>query len=1078
MASVGTLTANLIAQTSGFTKPLQHAQKQIEQFNARIDKVQKQLDKVSKTGVKAGLAFSALTGAITVGVKNVGQYAQELQIMANRTGMTISEVQEMQYVAKQTGVEFNSLQKLTQSLSQKVLEAQSASSAMARAFDYLGVNTRDSSGQLRSINDVFSDMLLALSRVNNATERNALAMKIFGEESKNIIPLLTAGEAEINRMRQEARDLGVVMSDTAVSDFTDFNRQLKSTADSVTSAGRQLVAQFLPAISVVLEWVNKGVNWFKNLSQEQMSNIKRWVALTATILGVVAVFGIMAKVFSVALGVFKTVSNVLTGVKAAISMVGDVIGERSASTILWFGLIAGALALFYMAWKNNWFGIRDIITNVWEKYIKPVLDAIVKWGAKTIKTVWNWSIKALGKFWEWLKDVAWPWLSKTAKTAWDWTIEALGPFFEWLKDVALPLIGKAFATAWNWSIDVLGKFWEWLRDVAFPWLGKVLSTIWTWEFKALGVLFNWLIDTALPFIGKMIVTEWQWIIEGLGKLWDLLIDKAIPWIGGSLKTTWEWTFKALGKLWDWLEKGANWVGDTVKTTIEFSQKGLGKIQQGLKNIQAKFAFQQGGILPGIGGPDQIPALLAPGEAVIPGTVWRKGLLAVAAWFKKMGVPGYKAGGIVDGNNGGGILGMVFPDLSAAISEQGGLIKSLGNVINNIPQMLINGLFSLFDGLISVIGKLASAILGEEEAERIAGTFRSWQNELKRFFGTLGFFEDESVDAAETVTEAAEDVASVMQTVTKRSVLLSEALNQTWATVREKLPILSKAMEVYQNAIVPVIDELGMVTREAMTSLEALGLVAINLITQSESFARLFEIANPLIESFTDALGQVLTPLLPIAQVVSDTLLPTLSVFGSVIGSLIAPAMQVLFKVLKTFGTVILALVQGISSVWNILLDLVSLLPFVNLRSYKIDLDDLSSATAQLARLTWEEARTRAENIEVIEESTRAMANVPSVFKIALRRGQVADIPATAITPLQAGGIVTRPTLALIGEKSPEAVVPLNTMQGRRGSEVVIEVNINCSIFGFNDFRRVIEQAMSEAARSAGLAQYGVVVKFT
>jgi len=258
----------------------------------------------------------------------------------------------------------------------------------------------------------------------------------------------------------------------------------------------------------------------------------------------------------------------------------------------------------------------------------------------------------------------------------------------------------------------------------------------------------------------------------------------------------------------------------------------------------------------------------------------------------------------------------------------------------------------------------------------------------------------------------------------------------------------------------------------------LGLVAINLITQSESFARLFEIANPLIESFTDALGQVLEPLLPIAQVVSDTLLPTLSVFGSVIGSLIAPAMQVLFKVLKTFGTVILALVQGISSVWNILLDLVSLLPFVNLRSYKIDLDDLSSATAQLARLTWEEARTRAENIEVIEESTRAMANVPSVFKIALRRGQVADIPATAITSLQEGGIVTRPTLALIGEKSPEAVVPLNTMQGRRGSEVVIEVNINGSIFGFNDFRRVIEQAMSEAARSAGLAQYGVVVKFT
>jgi hypothetical protein len=39
-----------------------------------------------------------------------------------------------------------------------------------------------------------------------------------------------------------------------------------------------------------------------------------------------------------------------------------------------------------------------------------------------------------------------------------------------------------------------------------------------------------------------------------------------------------------------------------------------------------------------------------------------------------------------------------------------------------------------------------------------------------------------------------------------------------------------------------------------------------------------------------------------------------------------------------------------------------------------------------------------------------------------------------------GGIVTGPTLALIGEAGPEAVVPLDRMGGMGGNNVTIHVN--------------------------------------
>lgn len=1147
MANVGTLTANLVAQTNSFNRPLEQAQKRIEQFNQRMEKVQKSLDTVSKAGQKAGLAFAALTGAIAVGVKNAAAYGDELLQMSMKTGIAVEELQEMQYIAKQTGFEFNNLQQMTSSLAEKVMQAEASGGEMAAVFNKLGINVRDNQGNIRGMSDLFDDTIMSLSRMENSVERNAMAVKIFGEEGRNIIPLLEAGQGEIERMRREARDLGLVMGEAAVRDMANFHKEVQTVGQRAVTAGQNFFAQFIPAFRVVLDWVNKGIDWFQNLSQEQMDNIKRWVTLAAAILGLVFVFGLVAKAASVVIGIFKTLNTVFLAIKGVIGVITGAFVGFSAGTILVIGLIIAALVGLYLAWKNNWFGIRDIITNVWENHIKPILDVVIEWGAKTLKTAWNWAVEAAGVFWEWLKETAWPWISKNLKTAWNWSVGVLGTFWDWLTGKALPWIQGEIDTFWNWSLDVfgefwqwlvdegwpllqdtigtawewsikaLGVFWEWLRDKAWPWLSKVAETAWTWSFKFLGAYIEWLvtkawpflikaglttwkwtfkllgkfiiwlIEDAFPFIGGIIGTTWEWTFGALGKLWEWLTDKAIPWIGDTLTTSWEWTFKAFGKLWEWIEKGADWIGDTVTTTIEFAEKGLSGIQKGIDTVAGWFGFQRGGILPGMGGPDQFPALLAPGEAIIPGSVWRRGLGAVAEWFREMGVPGFQEGGIPgeaagnggNGGNGGagaGLLASLFPDLSASIKAQGGLVKSIGNVVGNIPQMIINGLFSFFDGLIGVVEKLATTILGEEEAQRITGTLKGWQDEMKRFLGTLGFFEGEFEETANGINDAAKDVGGNLAEASTEVKLFSEILGHAWAAIQQNVPILSRAIEMFQTSIQPIKDEIGTVIRDAMTPMQALAMVGLDMVMQSETFARILEIANPILEAFVNALGMLLDPLLPIVQVLSDILVPVLTALGQIIGSLLVPAMQLLFPIVKSLGIVLLTVAKAVGSVWNALLDLVSLIPFVNLRKYKVNLEDLTEATERLKNTTWDEARARAENTKAIEESTKAMVNVPSVFRIALRRAQSTG-ETMPITPMQTGGIVTRPTIGLIGESGPEAVIPLGS-DGASGRGITIEVNINGPLFGMNDFRRAIEEAISRAARSAGLAEYGTVVKFT
>lgn len=76
------------------------------------------------------------------------------------------------------------------------------------------------------------------------------------------------------------------------------------------------------------------------------------------------------------------------------------------------------------------------------------------------------------------------------------------------------------------------------------------------------------------------------------------------------------------------------------------------------------------------------------------------------------------------------------------------------------------------------------------------------------------------------------------------------------------------------------------------------------------------------------------------------------------------------------------------------------------------------------------------------------------------KGFAFDIP--EIPRLASGGIVNRPTLAMVGEKGPEAVVPLNKMGGGG-----VTVNFLGPTYGFDDFEEKVDEAITESVRRGG-----------
>lgn len=177
------------------------------------------------TVVLGNLAADAIKGgikAISNGVKKIAKYfvdatkgaadfADEIMTLSSQTHLSTTALQEYKYMASLVDVELSTVTgaqaKLTKSMA-----------SGSKAFKKLGVDVRDGNGNLRSANDVFDDAITALGGIANETERDALAMEIFGKSAQELNPLIDAGGKQLAKYRKEAHDVGYVLKgDTLVA---------------------------------------------------------------------------------------------------------------------------------------------------------------------------------------------------------------------------------------------------------------------------------------------------------------------------------------------------------------------------------------------------------------------------------------------------------------------------------------------------------------------------------------------------------------------------------------------------------------------------------------------------------------------------------------------------------------------------------------------------------------------------------------------------------------------------------------------------------------------------------------------
>lgn len=204
------------------------------------------LGQLAADAIKQGFTFmidslKSIVNYFKEAVTGAADYADEIITLSSTTGLSTQALQEYKYMADLVDVDLGTI---TGSLT-KLEKSMGSSSA---AFEELGISTTNVDGSFRSVDDVFLEAIDALGQIDNETERDLVAMELFGKSAKDLNPIIEQGSEGIAGFAQEAQDMGYVLSDETLSKLSEvqdgFDR-LGLAADSVKNQVGAAIGEFM-----------------------------------------------------------------------------------------------------------------------------------------------------------------------------------------------------------------------------------------------------------------------------------------------------------------------------------------------------------------------------------------------------------------------------------------------------------------------------------------------------------------------------------------------------------------------------------------------------------------------------------------------------------------------------------------------------------------------------------------------------------------------------------------------------------------------------------------------------------------
>lgn len=373
-------------------------------FEAQLRKANAEASKIGQAGKawqdagtkieKAGRALrgvSVAAAGVTTGLAGItykaGVAADDLNTLSKVTGISTHDLQMYAAMADLVDVSVETMAKSNARLKKSMLGA-SEGGSQAKYFEQLGISVTDANGELRDSNDVFQETITALGKMENETERDAIAMAIFGKSANELNPLIEDAGATYAKVSGIMQKYGLEPIDQKALDKANaFKDQIDTIKLVFTQAvqiiGTKLAGYLLPMMEKVAETGARIAQFIAGLSGKTLSIIGGISAGVATLAPALIVVGKITK------GIGELWKNTAIAAQK-IPLIGKALSFLSANPII---LVVSALSALSLMIAKTGMSADQITAKIAEfsamfaEALPGIIDTIVQTIVTIVQTI-------------------------------------------------------------------------------------------------------------------------------------------------------------------------------------------------------------------------------------------------------------------------------------------------------------------------------------------------------------------------------------------------------------------------------------------------------------------------------------------------------------------------------------------------------------------------------------------------------------------------------------------------------------------------------------------------------------------
>ena len=367
-----------------------------QQIKAAGQKMEAFGNKVTSVGQKL-MPLSRSAAAIGAGLLGLGYKAlttaDDLNTLSQQTGFTTDEIQKMQYASDLVDVSF-------EDISGALKKVKKNMTGHADTWKQLGISVTDANGNMRNATDVFYESLEALSKIENETERDQLAMDLFGKSADQLAGIIDDGGAALKEYGDEAESLGLIMDNDTIKSMNELNDtvdKLKANfKGTFAKLGASVATTLGPALEKVSEKMAEFAEKIRNLTPEQTEMILKIVGIVAALAPLIILVGKLSTGIS---AIMQAAPLLLSPVGLIIAGIAAVIAIGVLLYKNWDKIKAKAAevkASVITAWNNMKANVSTAVENIktsvlttWENIKTGVATAVENAKTMAVTTFQN-----------------------------------------------------------------------------------------------------------------------------------------------------------------------------------------------------------------------------------------------------------------------------------------------------------------------------------------------------------------------------------------------------------------------------------------------------------------------------------------------------------------------------------------------------------------------------------------------------------------------------------------------------------------------------------------------------------------